>query len=135
LVSADLKQRLVGDGFHVAVAESIRRDSGSANLFRRGNTLLNLGADGAVVDKVPVSDGLCAMIDRNPRILELAAGVEMPNPQFCDLAGPRPLPAFDDTRGKIGHCRWVRVRQGRCVLFPRRTSGRPGGVRRRRIRC
>ena len=87
LFLANFEQSLVGDGFHVSVAERVRGEAGGAHGLRLGHAFLNLGADGAVIHQVPVLDDLRSVIDRDLRILELAVCVEMSHAQLGDLAG------------------------------------------------
>jgi hypothetical protein len=87
LFFANFEQGLIGDSFNISVPERVRAESSRVYRLRRGYPFLNLRADGAVIHEVAILDDFHSMIDRDLRILELAVGVEMSDPQLGDLTG------------------------------------------------
>ena len=84
---ADAQQRRIRYCFHVAVAQSICSQPRGSNGLRVGNALLDLRANGTVVDKRSTADDLSPVVNGYLRILKESMRIQMPDAQLRYLAG------------------------------------------------
>jgi len=70
LLPADLQKGLIGDRFHVAVAQCAGSEAGGAHRFSCRHVFLDFRADGAIVYQRSVLDQFSAMINRDLGILK-----------------------------------------------------------------
>src|SRR5579862_8058507 len=88
LILGDRHQRVVGNGLNKAISQSVEHSPPRADVFCVWHMLLCLWGDGAIVDQRTTLDDICAVIDEDGRVHEIAIVVPMTHAEFGNLAGP-----------------------------------------------
>lgn len=87
LLPTNLQKCLIGDRFHVAIAQRARDKAHGTHRFGLWNVLLDFRTDGAVVYQGSILDHFSAMIDGDFGVLKQTVCIDVSDPQFGDLAG------------------------------------------------